>query len=143
MDVGAPSNFERLLHFFDGDVDAMRAVMTGVTATDDDIRAAIRVLSDQHGYVADPHSAVGYLGGRTASRGPSGPPVVVLATAHPAKFREVVEPALGRAVPLPPALADRMTREPLVVTAAPTLASLAQVLARLDSPHLAGKISAT
>jgi threonine synthase len=135
MDVGAPSNFERLLHFFAGDVQAMRASMTGLTVTDDDIRGAIRALSDGQGYVADPHSAVGYLGGLTLSPGPAGRPVVVLATAHPAKFREVVEPVLGRDVALPQALAERMTHAPLAVPAAPTLAALASVLEGLHRPQ--------
>ena len=142
MDVGAPSNFERLLHFFDHDEHAMRATMTGVTVSDDDIRAAIRALADQHGYVADPHSAVGYLGARAVAHGAGGAPVVVLATAHPAKFREVVEPALGRDVPLPAALAERLALPRLSIAAAPALPALSAVLATLDGPHAPGKISA-
>lgn len=142
MDVGAPSNFERLLHFFDHDEHAMRATMTGVTVSDDDIRAAIRALADQHGYVADPHSAVGYLGARAVGHGAGGAPVVVLATAHPAKFREVVEPALGRDVPLPAALAERLALPRLSIAAAPALPALSAVLATLDGPHAPGKISA-
>ena len=55
-----------------------------------------------------------------------------------AKFREVVEPALGRTVPLPAALAERLALPPLVVPAAPTLAALTQVLATLELPHTAG-----
>ena len=61
-----PSNFERLLYFFDGDVEAMRAPMTGVTVTDDEIRAAMRELA-AHGYVADPHTAVGWVGAQAAA----------------------------------------------------------------------------
>ena len=130
MDVGAPSNFERLLHFFDGGVNAMRAVMTGVTVTDDDIRAAIRELWERWSYVADPHSAVGYLGA-SAARGATTAPTVVMATAHPAKFREVVEPVLGREVPLPSALAARMSHRPLSSRIGPTLGALADALAAL------------
>ncbi len=141
MDVGAPSNFERLLHFFNHDVQAMRATMTGVTVSDDDIRTAIRELWQRWNYVADPHSAVGYLGAR-AVRGDTTAPTVVLATAHPAKFPEVVEPALGREVALPASLADCLSRPPLVVAAGPTLASLAGVFATLDSSPTPGKISA-
>jgi len=143
MDVGAPSNFERLLHFFDADVQAMRATMTGVTASDDDISATIRALYDEHGYVADPHSAVGYHGARAVAHASSGAPVVVLATAHPAKFREVVEPALGREVALPPPLAERLALPRLAVGAAPALPALSAVLATLDGPGAAGKISAS
>ncbi len=141
MDVGAPSNFERLTYLFGGDVAVARAVMTSATVSDDDIRAAIRELSDRWGYLADPHSAVGYHGAR-ATRSDAVAPVVVMATAHPAKFREVVEPALGREVALPASLADCLSRPPLVVAAGPTLASLAGVFATLDSSPTPGKISA-
>ena len=143
MDVGAPSNFERLRHFFGADLQAMRATMTGVTVSDDDIRAAIRTLADEHGYVADPHSAVGYLGARAVAHETGGAPIVVLATAHPAKFREVVEPALGRAVPLPPSLEERLALPRLAVGVAPVLPALSAVLATLDGPGAAGKISAS
>ena len=143
MDVGAPSNFERLRHFFGADLQAMRATMTGVTVSDDDIRAAIRTLADEHGYVADPHSAVGYLGARAVARETGGAPVIVLATAHPAKFREVVEPALGRAVPLPPSLEERLALPRLAVGVAPVLPALSAVLATLDGSGAAGKISAS
>ena len=143
MDVGAPSNFERLLHFFDHDVQAMRATMTSVTVSDDDIRAAIRALDVTYGYVADPHSAVGYLGGQAVGHEGGGAPVVVLATAHPAKFREVVEPALGRDVPLPASLAERLALPRLAVPAAPALSALSAVLATLDPPQPPGKISAS
>ena len=143
MDVGAPSNFERLLHFFDHDVQAMRATMTGVTVSDDDIRAAIRELWARSDYLADPHSAVGYLGARAVAPEVTGARVVVLATAHPAKFREVVEPALGRDVPLPAALAERLALPRLAVGAAPALSALSAVLASLEGPGAAGKICAS
>ncbi len=135
MDVGAPSNFERLSWLFADEVTAMRAAMTGVTVSDADIRVALRELAERFGYLADPHTAVAYLGrpGAAASAATAGAaPTVILATAHAAKFREVVEPALGRTVPLPAALADRLAWPPLVVPAAPTLAALREVLAALD-----------
>ncbi|HUU34164.1 MAG TPA: threonine synthase [Vicinamibacterales bacterium] len=133
MDVGAPSNFERLSWLYRGDVAAMRAAMTWATVTDDDIRAAVRDLADRFGYLADPHTAVAYLGRpRRGANGAGAAPTVILATAHAAKFQEVVEPALARAVPLPPALAERLALPSLVVPAAPTLAALTRVLATLE-----------
>lgn len=132
MDVGAPSNFERLSYLFAGDVTAMRAVMTGVTVSDDDIRAALRELAGRFAYLADPHTAVAYLGRPGGGAAAGAVPTVILATAHAAKFREVVEPALARVVPLPSALAERLALPPLVVPAAPTLAALTRVLATLE-----------
>lgn len=131
MDVGAPSNFERLSWLYGGDVEALRAAMTGVAVTDAQVREAMRELADHHGYLADPHTAVAYLGRAAAPRSDAG--TVILSTAHAAKFREVVEPAIGRAVPLPPVLAARLALPLQAIPAAPTLAALREVLATLES----------
>jgi threonine synthase len=128
MDVGHPSNLERLTWLYDGDVARMREAVTGVVVTDDEVQATIRALQAEHGYIADPHTAVGWLGARKAGRHGDGP-VVVLATAHPAKFPEVVEPTLGAAVALPPALAERLALDVVATHIPPRLEALAAVLA--------------
>jgi threonine synthase len=128
MDVGHPSNLERLTWLYDGDVARMREAVTGVVVTDDEVQATIRALQAEHGYIADPHTAVGWLGARKAGRHGDGP-VVVLATAHPAKFPEVVEPTLGAAVALPPALAERLALDVVATHSPPRLEALAAVLA--------------
>jgi threonine synthase len=128
MDVGHPSNLERLTWLYDGDVARMREAVTGVVVTDDEVQATIRALQAEHGYIADPHTAVGWLGARKAGRHGDGP-VVVLATAHPAKFPEVVEPTLGAAVSLPPALAERLALDVVATHIPPRLEALAAVLA--------------
>lgn len=128
MDVGHPSNLERLTWLYDGDLSRMRAAITGVVVTDDEVRATIRALQAEHGYIADPHTAVGWLGAQKAGRQGDGP-VVVLATAHPAKFPEVVEPTLGTAVALPPALAERLALEVVATHIPPRLDALTAVLA--------------
>jgi threonine synthase len=109
MDVGHPSNFERMLWLYGGALDAMRRDIAGSRFTDDEVRATIRRVHAERGYVLDPHSAIAYMGlvGRTgrvgqAGRvGPVGQVGVFLATAHPAKFGEIVEPIIGRAVERP------------------------------------------
>lgn len=128
MDVGHPSNLERLTWLYDGDLPRMRAAITGVVVTDDEVRATIRALQAAHGYIADPHTAVGWLGAQKAGRQGDGP-VVVLATAHPAKFPEVVEPTLGAAVALPPALAERLALDVVATHIPPRLDALTAVLA--------------
>ena len=127
MDVGHPSNFERMRWLFDDDLSAMRATIRARAFADDDVRAAIREVWDRYGYVCDPHTAIAYLGA-TRVAGEGGPPRIFLATAHPAKFREVVEPVLGRPVPLPPALEEAMGRERHVVRIPPEDAALAALL---------------
>jgi threonine synthase len=123
MDVGRPSNVERLRWLFDDDRDWMRELIVASVQTDEDVRRGIRVMWDRYGYVSDPHTSIGFLGldavAQSEHRG-----LVCLATAHPAKFREAVEPVLGREVPLPPPLADALTRPRLVERIAPTLDAL-------------------
>lgn len=130
MDVGHPSNLERLTWLYGGDLARMRAAITGVVVTDDEVRATMRALKARHGYIADPHTAVGWRGAELVAGG-AGTPVIVHATAHPAKFPEVVEPTLGQAVELPPALAARLALEVRAVCIPPQLDRLA---ARLAAP---------
>jgi threonine synthase len=127
MDVGNPSNLERIRWMFGGDVDALRQVITASVHTDDEVRGALSELDARYGYVADPHTAIAYLG---ALQTPAGSHVQAqfLATAHPAKFADVVEPVIGRIVPVPAPLAEAVRRPRLVVHIAPQLAELAALL---------------
>jgi threonine synthase len=128
MDVGNPSNLERMRWMFGDDVEAMRAQMTASVHTDDEIRQAMRSIDAQHGYVADPHTAVAYLGACRHLEGAPDRRVLLLATAHPAKFGDIVEAAIGRAVPIPAPLAAAMARTRQVVHIAPSLSALEPVL---------------
>ena len=133
MDVGHPSNFERLQWLFGGDLEAMRRAVTGLAVTDDEIRAAMRDLA-AHGYIADPHTAVGWVGAaRAATDVDRAVPRVILSTAHPAKFGDVVAPVLGHDIPLPPALAERMAHPPSAWPAAPSLPAVTAVLERVTA----------
>ena len=111
MDVGAPSNFERMQWMYGGDIEALRCDVTGFAYEDARVVAEIGRVYREYGYTLDPHGAIGWLAVNDALRSAEeGTVGVFLATAHPAKFLEVVEPAIGRTVPLPPALADAITR---------------------------------
>lgn len=100
MDVGDPSNLERIRWLYGDDPAAITRDVTGISVSDEETRSCIADFHARTGYVLDPHTAVGI---RAQVRQPSreATPTVVLATAHPAKFPEVVEAAIGRAVPLP------------------------------------------
>jgi threonine synthase len=128
MDVGHPSNFQRMRWLFGGDLERMRGVIEGRAFTDDELRAGVREVWDRYGYVCDPHTAIAYLGATRCCAVDTAAPRIFLATAHPAKFREVVEPVLGRPVPLPPALAAALARPRQVVRIAAEDAALAAVL---------------
>ena len=110
MDVGAPSNFERMAAHFSWE--EMRNLILGASVTDEETRNTILYVFTQHGYYLDPHSAVGWHA--VDSLFNSGAlkieaPTVVLSTAHPAKFAETVEPITGP-VPIPPSLKIAMGR---------------------------------
>jgi threonine synthase len=123
MDVGNPSNFARILKLYDGDIERLRRDVSGARFTDAETVAAIRQVDQDFGYVMDPHTAVAYLALRQRlPQEPAGTRGIALGTAHPAKFSEVVEPAIGRPLELPEALAKHLHREvisePLPVDAA-------------------------
>lgn len=126
MDVGRPGNFERVCWLVGHDPTRLAGTVAARAFTDADVRRAIRELDERHGYVCDPHTAIGYLGASAAFGDHA--PRVVLATAHPAKFREVVEPIIGRPVPLPPGLAEALARPRRTVRIQPTLEALAELV---------------
>lgn len=106
MDVGDPSNFERMLWLCDDSYESMTSEIKGFSCTDAQILDAIREIYDSYGYVSDPHSAVGYLATRHYSADG-----FWLSTAHAAKFCEVIQQAIGRTPELPSGLADAVERE--------------------------------
>jgi len=106
MDVGNPSNFERLLALFDGDHASITRAIAGSRHDDEATVAAIADVHRRTGAVLDPHTAVGYLALRRRISELGGErPAVLLATAHPAKFADAVSAAIGAEVPLPDRLA--------------------------------------
>lgn len=107
MDVGSPSNWERIFALFGGHHGAMAAALRWGSCTDAETEQAVAGL-DRAGYLADPHGAVACQVLRSNLR--EGEQGVFLATAHPAKFRESLGPILGREIPLPKALLDLLDR---------------------------------
>jgi threonine synthase len=110
MDVGAPSNFERVQALYNGDLTALRRDIVGFAYEDARVIDEIGRVYQQHGYLLDPHSAIAWLALQDRLADEPNACGVFLATAHPAKFREVVEPAIGQHVELPRALADALSR---------------------------------
>lgn len=107
MDVGNPSNFERLSRIFSGNHMQMRQQIEGIWVTDEETLDTIRRYYEAEGIFLDPHTALGVR----ASEGylkegytPRPNCIVSLGTAHPGKFLEIVEKATGTLPPLPPQL---------------------------------------
>ncbi|GAC1598469.1 MAG: threonine synthase [Hymenobacter sp.] len=101
MDVGNPSNFVRILELFSHDLEKLRAALSADTVSDADTVAAIRQVWEQNEYLLDPHAAVAYTALRRYQAQHPAAAGLLLATAHPVKFPDVVEPILGRAIELP------------------------------------------
>jgi len=116
MDVGNPSNLARLLDLCHGSVAALRDELCAYSASDEETLRAIRSAWEQYNYLVDPHTAVGLLGWGAYRREHTGPAQgMVLATAHPAKFADVVQTATGQAPPLPERLGAYLKRPKLAV----------------------------
>ncbi len=114
MDVGNPNNFPRLLDLCRNRLENVRKEIWGHRATDEETLAAMKSIHERFGYIADPHTAVGVFGWEVYKREhPEPSQGLVLATAHPAKFAEVVRRAIGSAPPLPDRLAAYLKRDKL------------------------------
>jgi len=118
MDVGAPSNFERLRWTFGNDDAALRDAIPATSVDDAGIRGTIAHHAHAYGEVLCPHTATAMHLLDNLRKAGNAAPWAVVATAHPAKFEGVVEPLIGRSVPVPAALAAMLDRpaeaEPLV-----------------------------
>lgn len=124
MDVGDPSNFVRLTALCDGSLATLRERVLGEVVTDTETRRIIRSVHRASGYVLDPHGAVACVAARrvqAASR--TAAPVVALATAHPAKFADVIRAELGFEPELPEDERDWRSRRILAVDLPDTTAA--------------------
>ncbi len=114
MDVGNPNNFPRLLDLCRNRLEYVQKEIWGHRATDEETISAMKMLHERFGYIADPHTAVGVLGWEAyKSQHPEPAQGLVLATAHPAKFADIVMKAIGTAPPLPDRLAAYLKRDKL------------------------------
>lgn len=124
MDVGNPSNMERLRHHWPTPA-AVRDAVTAERVPDAAIRRRLREGPARWGEVWDPHTATAV---EARARRAGWPHAILVATAHPAKFDHVVEPLVGRPVPVPDALAAVMARSRPAPSIPPSLDALREVV---------------
>ncbi|SOD96550.1 threonine synthase [Spirosoma fluviale] len=102
MDVGSPSNFVRLAHLYDDNYDQFKANMSGYFFDDDETRSGMKRIYQDYNYVSCPHTAIGIMGLEnylnSSNQDFTG---VALATAHPSKFKPLVEEVLNIPVDVP------------------------------------------
>ncbi len=140
MNVGHPSNLARLVDFYGGwldhagvlkeppDMDALRRDVQSVSVDDDATRLAMRAVHREHGIMLDPHGAVAWHALDALRPRHADEIQVAIATAHPAKFPEEVEAAIGGPVPVPAALAALERRREEFAVLPPAYEDLKQFL---------------
>ena len=121
MDVGIPSNLERLLHTVP-DPTALRAETRAFSFDDARIEATLRIAEARWGFVPCPHTACALLARTQLPEVEGG--WTVVATAHAAKFASVVEPLVGHPVDVPAPLAELLDRPRRRILVAPSLEAL-------------------
>jgi threonine synthase len=143
MDVGSPSNMERLRALLP-DIEAVRGAVRAESVSDEEIRARITTdyrqysgqysgqSAGQYGKPWCPHTATA---AEVYSRMPeserSAGRWILVSTAHPAKFREIVEPLIGQRIDIPESLAKLFSRPVSCDELAPTLAALTAALGKV------------
>jgi len=112
MDVGNPSNFERMKSLFNDDVSEFRKEIESYSFSDEETKNAIQEVKKNFNYTLDPHGTVAYLGLQKYSAKSSQDVIgALLETAHPAKFVEVVEQILKEKIEIPEKLAAFSKKE--------------------------------
>lgn len=106
MDVGDPSNFARILDLYKHLYDNITSDISSFRYSDKEIEECIKEVFNKKGYLLDPHGACGYLAAKDSMK--DGETSVFLVTAHPAKFKNVVERCINKSIEIPKGLASYM-----------------------------------
>jgi threonine synthase len=129
MDVGNPSNFVRLVRFFEDDWDLVKEKISGFYFDDADTQKTMREVFGNTDYVLCPHTAVAYQGlegfrqkNTTDFTG------VFLSTAHPAKFIDLVEETLGKTIDIPERLKSLLSIEKVSIKMKPDFLAFKNLL---------------
>ena len=109
MDVGNPSNFVRILQIFNHQVDDLKKKMTACSINDSETKAVLKKVYNSFHYLLDPHAAVGYAALENYLQKHPAQKGIVIETAHPVKFFDVVEPVIHAPVTIPSAIQHQLT----------------------------------
>ncbi len=112
MDVGAPSNFVRMLDLYKNDLNALRKDITAYKVTEEETKKSMKALWDNYQYIACPHTAVAYNATlKFMNENPKdNNHCIFLSTAHPSKFNEPVKSITGQSPVMPPQLLKLMNK---------------------------------
>ncbi|HSP11104.1 MAG TPA: threonine synthase [Salegentibacter sp.] len=111
MDIGNPSNFVRVLEIFHNEFRELKEILSSYSFGDDETKQAIKEVYRKNKYVMDPHGAVGYLALQNFLKENPDYYGIFLETAHPVKFLETVEAAIGKKIEIPDSVKAFMNKE--------------------------------
>ncbi|WP_417886186.1 threonine synthase [Zunongwangia sp.] len=111
MDIGNPSNFVRILQLFQNEYGNVKENLTSFSYDDEVTKQAMQSVYKETGYVMDPHGAVGYLGLQEYFKTHPDEVGAFLETAHPCKFRETVQEAIGKEIEIPDSIKEVLDKE--------------------------------
>ncbi len=111
MDVGAPSKFVRLLELYNQSFGDITSILSGYHLSDEDTKAVMKLCYAEHEYVLDPHGAIGYDALVKSGKCSDEVCGIFLETAHPAKFKDVVDDALDIDFSLPERLEELISKD--------------------------------
>lgn len=108
MDVGAPSNWVRIMDLFNNDQDAVKAMVQAYRFTDEETLSGMKAIFDKYDYIACPHTAIAYLATERYKNENQikGEATVFLSTAHPCKFPEVFPVEVAAKIEVPVQVKD-------------------------------------
>lgn len=101
MDVAVPSNFGRILEMFEKKSAPLGNMVSSISLDDEATVGAIKELYERYGYIADPHTAVGYAAWEQYRHRHPEAKGILLSTAHPVKFGPTIEKVLHKKLPMP------------------------------------------
>ena len=121
MDVGNPSNFVRILEMMQNNFSTLSNALISYSITDADTKSTIARVYKTNNYILDPHGAVAFIAAEKFStqQGAINARAVILETAHPVKFPEVVEEAIGKPLSIPASVQNLFEKEKVSIPLAP------------------------
>ena len=110
MDIGDPSNFARIIELHNGNWESVKNTLVGYSYNDEQTRQSMKKVIESTGYLTEPHGTIAYMALKEYQKNHDCQGII-LETAHPAKFHDVVEPEIGRKVEIPERLKEYLHRE--------------------------------
>jgi len=129
MDVGVPSNLDRIQNLFHNDVNQIKMDISSWSFSDKKTKDCIQNIKNEFEYLIDPHTAVGILGlEKYRVQTNSKTKGIVLSTAHPGKFADVIEPIIGEMAPIPERLQIALKKEKISIQLSKQFSDLKEYL---------------